>query len=347
MRICYLANSAIPHTAKWARYFAEIGHEVHVISHSKTDIEGVNMHYINYNMRNFLSKLGEVHRLIDKIKPDVLHAHQANTCGFYGVTKKDYKVIVSAWGSDILVAPQSSFIMKKVVQHVLKKAHLLTSDSSYMSEKMVELGADADKLYTFPMGIEEELLKYKREFDEGDRVKFISTRRLEKIYRIDLIIKGFAEALKVRDNIELTIAADGGESDSLKKLAEDLGVSDRIRFTGRYKADEVGKLLMENDVFVSIPESDATSVSLLEAMGCGLFPLVSDLPANREWVNDRENGIIVKKHDENSVKDAILWCCENKNVLKNASDKNVDIIKEKALWKNNAKIVEGLYEKLK
>ena len=35
---------------------------------------------------------------------------------------------------------------------------------------------------------------------------------------------------------------------------------------------------------ISVPQSDATSVSVLESMACGLAVIASDLPANREWL---------------------------------------------------------------
>jgi L-malate glycosyltransferase len=47
--------------------------------------------------------------------------------------------------------------------------------------------------------------------------------------------------------------------------------------------------------FVSLPQSDSVSVSVLEAMAHGCIPILSDLPANRELVRDGDNGLIV--HD--------------------------------------------------
>ena len=38
---------------------------------------------------------------------------------------------------------------------------------------------------------------------------------------------------------------------------------------------------------ISVPESDATSVSVLESMACGLAVIASDLPANRDWLDAR------------------------------------------------------------
>jgi glycosyltransferase involved in cell wall biosynthesis len=347
MKICYIANSKSSHTVKWAKHFIDLGHEVHVISHSQTEIPGAYVHYINYSIRNFLIKVREVHNLIRKINPDVIHAHQANTCGLYAASLKNYKIIVSAWGSDILIAPRKSKIMKKIVQYVISKAYFITSDSQNMTDRIVELGGNRDKCYTFPMGVEKELLRYFHKVSENDStLKILSNRRLEKIYNIDIIIKGFKRALEVVDDIKLTISADGTESNYLKKLVEELTLQQHVIFTGRYTFDDLCLMLEGNDVFISIPASDSTSVSLLEAMCCGVYPVLCDLPANKEWVNDGENGIIIEDTTEKAVCDAILWCYNNKACLKQASAKNRDIIREKALWENNVKIVEKLYNKI-
>jgi glycosyltransferase involved in cell wall biosynthesis len=41
-----------------------------------------------------------------------------------------------------------------------------------------------------------------------------------------------------------------------------------------------------HDVYVSASLWDGASISLMEAMACGVFPVVSDIPANREWLQD-------------------------------------------------------------
>ncbi|MDF2672180.1 MAG: glycosyltransferase family 4 protein [Clostridiales bacterium] len=344
MRICYLANSASSHTKKWADYFVSLGHEVHVISHSNVDIPGAQIHYINYSLKNFPFMALKVHRKIREINPDILHAHQANTCGLYAASAKGYDYILSTWGSDVLVGPERSFILKKIAQYDLKKASFITSDSYHMSSKILELGGIKDRIYTFPMGIEDEHIKEKHEFNVNeDNLNIISIRRLEKMFRVDVIIRGFCEALKEKPNMFLTVAADGSEMDSLVELVDKLGIRDKVKFTGSYKPHEVGKLLSDNDVFVSIPESDSTSVSLLESMYCGLFPVVCGLPANREWVRNGENGLVIDEVNEINVKNALLWCCENKQHMDRVSHENIDIIEKRALWKNNSRIVEDLY----
>lgn len=347
MRICYIANSASSHTKKWVDYFTGLGHEVHVISHSNTDIPGAHVHYINYSLKNFLFKAGQVHKTIREINPDILHAHQANTCGLYAASMRGRRFIVSTWGSDVLVGPERSFLLKKIAQYVLKKAYLITSDSFHMSDKIVELGGKKESIYTFPMGIEDEHIKDKHVFDLSKKtLNIISIRRLEKMFRVDIIIKGFYEALKTGNDMHLTVAADGSEMNNLKNLVKELDIESNVVFAGSYKPHDVGKLLSKNDIFVSIPESDSTSVSLLESMYCGLFPVVCGLPANREWVKDGDNGLILDDVNEENLKNAILWCYENKPHMAEVSQKNVNIIEERALWRNNSKIVENLYNKM-
>lgn len=346
MRICYIANSGNSHTAKWATYFSNLGHDVHIISHNNIEIPGTTLHYVDYSLKNFPFKAGLVHKIVRDLKPDILHAQQANTCGLYAVSMKDYKVIVSAWGSDILVLPKESFVLKKIVQYVVKNAYFITSDSSYMSEEIIKLGAKKDKVYTFPMGVEDNITGYKHIYDDNNKLMFISTRKLEDIYNIDILVEGFYLALKENSNIYLTVAADGSKMENLKDLVKRYGIEDKVEFTGRYKPQDIGKMLEKNDVFISIPASDSTSVSLLEGMCCGLFSIVSDLPANREWIKHMDNGYIIQNIDAKSVKDALLWCAANKRHLKEVADKNRKIIFERALWRNNVKIVENLYEKI-
>lgn len=344
MKICYIANSASSHTVKWVNYFTSLGNEVHVISHSNVPIENAEVHYINYSLKNYPFMVHKVHKLIKKINPDILHAHQVNTCGLYAASIKGYKSIVSAWGSDILVAPKKSFIVKKIVQYVLKNSYFITSDSHYMSQAIIKLGGNKSKIFTFPMGVEASLTNYKHTYDsKKHKINILSYRRLEKIYNIDIIIKGFSRILKKYNNITLNIAASGSEFDALTSLVKSLKIESHVKFLGAFNSNDLGNLITANDIFISIPSSDSTSVSLLECMCCGVFPIVSNLPANLEWVKNKKNGLVIDKIDEVEVEKALEWCIKNFSKLPLIAEKNIDIIHKKALWENNSKIILKLY----
>lgn len=347
MKICYIANASSPHTWKWANFFINRGDDVHIISHEPYDLKGATVHYIDFSLKKFFKYKKIVHDKIDEIAPDVLHSHQFNDCALYGVTYKKLPTIVSAWGSDILLTPEKNWMLKLIVKYTIKNSDIITSDAIDVTERIIEFGGNADIIYTFPMGIESEVLSYKNNIDEDNKeLVILSNRRLEKLYNIDIILRGFRSAVNENPNLKLIIAATGTEENNLKELTTELNLNDKVEFTGRYNQEELGTMLKKSDIFLSIPSSDATSVSLLEAMGCGLYPVLCDLPANREWITDGENGMIIKNISENDVKEAIIKCATTKAYMKKQSEININIIKEKALWDNNIKVVEEIYENI-
>ena len=70
------------------------------------------------------------------------------------------------------------------------------------------------------------------------------------------------------------------------------------------------------DVYVSTSLSDSTSLSLQEAMACQLAPTATDIPANREWITDGQNGFIVSPGDVVALAGRIIQLLES-NELRN------------------------------
>jgi glycosyltransferase involved in cell wall biosynthesis len=105
-----------------------------------------------------------------------------------------------------------------------------------------------------------------------------------------------------RNPYRLVIAATGEETDNLKQLAINLNISDKVTFVGWLSLYENLKWYAKSKFYVSIPDSDATSISLLEAMYYGCYPIVSSLPSKREWISDEVNGSYYK-NDFNFILD--------------------------------------------
>jgi glycosyltransferase involved in cell wall biosynthesis len=96
----------------------------------------------------------------------------------------------------------------------------------------------------------------------------------------------------------------------------------------------------KSKIWVSIPESDATSISLLEAMSLGCIPVVVDLPANREWIEHQKNGIIVQNIDANFLEEALSLNMEAAAVI------NEQIIREKGTKEVNKALFVQIYNQL-
>lgn len=293
------------------------------------------------NPFNILKSISLIKEIIHEFQPDIIHIHQAGTHAFLTLMasrKISIPTIVTAWGSDILLVPEMGFLYKRMVAFILQRADFFTSDSSYLAERMKNL------MPARPLDIT--VLNYGIDdlsgFEKKETV-FYSNRLHKKLYRIDKIIQGFNKFLKnhENENWKLIIAGEGIETDYLKQLSIKLGIENEVDFVGWLNKESNCKFYRQAAFFVSIPESDATSISLLEAMSAGCIPIVSNLPANLEWIIDGTNGIVVDNLD---LDDDFLSQGLGINVAK-AINMNHQIIKEHALKDTNRKKFIGLYQK--
>lgn len=279
-------------------------------------------------------------KIIRDFKPDIIHIHQASSHAFltlYAAKIFSVPTIVTAWGSDILLVPDMGLLYKKMVKYILNHAKFYTSDSLYLAAQMRKLVPGRSLDIT--------LVNYGIDDLSGSHQKeniFYSNRLHKKLYRIDKIIIAFEKFMMIHknENWRLVIAGEGPETDDLKQLAINLKISYAIEFTGWLDNTSNQDFYKRSRFFISIPESDATSISLLEAMSAGCIPIVSKIPANEEWINDGENGVITNNLDENFLSNGLNIDSDKANIL------NKKIISENALKNINRKKFMALYEKV-
>lgn len=349
MRLCFLGDAGSIHLQRWLEYFVSNGYEVHVISFRPCPVPGVQVHLLASGRDGrlaYVKGLTRIRHLVESIRPDILHAHYATSFGLLGVVSRFHPLVVSAWGSDVLVAPEKSFWLKKVVKRVLRQADALTSDSVYMSRRMEELLQGVQKrLMTVTMGVA------RAWFDgiakaEKKPAQVLSLRGHQEIYNIDIILRAMVETVQTVPEARLIVAGEGPETPGLKALAGSLGLESYAHFVGQVPHSQVQTYLKESAIAVSVPSSDATAVSLLEAMACGSFPVLSDLPANREWVTDGLNGLIVPAKDVKALAGAIIRSLRDQDLRERAVQSNKNKVREKAIWEDNMAEVLTLYGEL-
>lgn len=304
--------------------------------------QGRNERVLTADFSYRLSSLVNTRRIIRKEimrnRPDVIHVHQANSYALYtllALLGLHIPVVITAWGSDILVAPKRNRLMRKIVSYCLKKADYLTSDSSFMADEMRKMARPKNDIVLANFGIE------RIEISTEKENVFYSNRLHKKLYNVDLIICSFAEFISHPQHTgwRLVIAATGEESSELKSLAVSLGILNSVEFVGWLSKEENARWYASAKYWVSIPDSDATSISLLEAMAYGCIPIVSDLSANCEWIQHGLNGWIVDASANSFLSNRIPLNEEEARLF------NSKLIEEKATKAvNRAKFVE-LYKR--
>jgi glycosyltransferase involved in cell wall biosynthesis len=105
-------------------------------------------------------------------------------------------------------------------------------------------------------------------------------------------------------------------------------------------------LLAQADIYVSTSLHDGTSVSLLEALGSGAFPVVTDIPSNREWVSDGKNGFLVPTDEERTLANRIIDALRDRSLVEKAMQENLGLVTGKALWPATIEKTKRIYEKV-
>lgn len=109
-------------------------------------------------------------------------------------------------------------------------------------------------------------------------------------------IEHFVEAARHVPAARFVIAGAGSFLEAMKRLAASLGVSDRIRFTGRVSEARLPEVYAACDVFVlpSVSRLEAFGIVALEAMATGKPVVVADIPGVREIIADGEEGLLAE-----------------------------------------------------
>ncbi len=282
---------------------------------------------------------------------NLIHTHWVIPTGLIGVfagTLLKRPLIVTIHGSDFRMAMARPFLLK-VFRYVCKKAQHITCVSEVQKKEIEQLGIERGKISVFPMCIDEDFLKVGRRKERSlgsGPLTILSNRNLLPIYNVSLLIRAIPIVLQEEPNTKFFIAGDGPERDHLEKEAKKLNVNSSLQFLGRVPHEEVPNLLARADIYVSTSLYDGTSVSLLEAMGSGAFPIVTDIPANREWIINGKNGFLVPTNEEEFLANRIIDAIHNQRLLEKSRTENLLIVVEKALWPVNIKRVKEVYKEL-
>jgi glycosyltransferase involved in cell wall biosynthesis len=105
--------------------------------------------------------------------------------------------------------------------------------------------------------------------------------------------------------VDLTIAGDGPTRPSLERLAADLGVADRITFTGVVGQEEAIELYRAADVFALPSLAEGLPVVLMEAMACGVATVSTRIDAVPELIDDGATGLLVDPGDAHGLAAAL------------------------------------------
>jgi len=292
-----------------------------------------------------LSKAYAIRRLLTLLQPDILHGHYATNYGFLAALTKFHPLVQTVHGSDVMVDLKRSFEGRFFVKFALRSADLITSPAQHMTAALKAAGI-GHEIKTLQYGIETDLFSPPGDEFRRNPFKVVSTRHFEWKYNVGLLIRAIPFVLSRIREASFVLAGEGPDKMGLERLAEELGISDSIRWVGRIAHEEMPELLRSSTVYVSTSVTDGASLSLLEAMGCEVYPVVTDIPANREWITNGQNGFLVPGDRPDILSARIVEALERADFRSAAVEKNLQMVRERGSYERNMTEMEGLYEKL-
>jgi len=306
-----------------------------------------------YKALPLISELFHFKKVLKEFSPDILHTGYVWQVGILAAYSKFHPHLSMPWGSDVLTEPDKKFWIKKLVRKVFQTCDHIQCDAEFVREKIVnDYAVSPGKITVFPWGIDLSLFKpagkqlcRKNLGIPGGKFVVLFTRALEEVYGINYLLEGFKDFAAGKDDVLLLMATDGSMKNYVLDYISSAGLESKFLYSGWVKNTDLPRYFGSADVYISTSLSDGTSLSLLEAMACGLGVIVTDVPAIKEWISDK-NGIVAERKNTAGITAALEKYYKNRKLITEHGKKNVQIAAERADWDKNYNELKEIYAKL-
>jgi glycosyltransferase involved in cell wall biosynthesis len=352
MRVLYFSQDYTPHDFRFLSALSETEHDIFYLpleriksSESRELPRGVRLvqgwgHTEPVHVFDVPFLRRRLRQLLGEIRPDVVHAGPVQKSAFLTALAGYQPLVTMSWGSDLLMDAKRG-VGRYAARYALSRSAILVCDCKAVRDVAVNMGMPEDRVVIFPWGVD---LNHFNPDQQGAVRKalgwendfvVISTRAWEPLYGLDVLIDGFIEAARIEANLRLLLLGVGSLEHVIRSKLENAGMLDRVHFTGQVGYDALPDHYCSADLYISASYSDGSSVSLLEAMACGVPALVSDIRGNREWVTPEKEGWWFIKGDPRSLTDGILKSLRNRNALFEMARAARQITEKRANWHEN------------
>jgi L-malate glycosyltransferase len=368
MRIIYFSKSYTPHDYRFLSSLSKTEHEVYFLQleSNKRQLEDrpvpENIHQMlwaggrgEFRWREVPRLTFDLRRLVKEIDPDLIHAGPVQTCAFIAVLSGFQPLLTMSWGYDLVMDAEKNVWMKWVTRYTLKHSAFFISDANVSRNKAIRFGMDPDKTAIFPWGTDTEHFT-PRTFQpaalSASKGSNLSTftlfcnRAWEPIYGVDVLAKAFVKVATEHPDIDLILLGGGSQGTKIRKVLMNGGVLERVHFGGYVAQADLPRWYRMADLYISPSHVDGSSVSLMEALASGLPCLVSDIPGNREWIEDGVNGWLYRDGDADHLARKISAVIKNRDSLAPIRDAARRTAEQKADWKKNFGKLLEVYGKL-
>ncbi len=376
MRILFVADGRSPIALQWIEHFANSDYEVHLASSfpcqpnlklaslriipvalSGSSAAGSGWSLLPVGMRTRLrswlgpltigSAAAKLKALINDIRPGLVHAMRIPYEGMLAAAADPAApLLISSWGNDFTLHARSNLFMADATRRAMRRADSFHSDT----QRDVRLAKDWGFASNKPTivvpgngGVRTDIFYPPKTAPTQPRV--INPRGIRAYVRNDAFFHAIPIVLREMPDVIFECPAMKGEPEA-EGWVRKLGIEKSVKLLAKLTARELADRYRGSEVMVSPSTHDGTPNSLLEAMACGVLPVLGDLDSIREWITDGENGLLVDPIDPKALAAAIIKGLKDSGLRERAARQNAQLISELANYKKNMNEAENFYKKL-
>lgn len=311
----------------------------------------------------YLSKYAQtVSNVIYQQNLDLIHAHFAYPEGFVGLLAKKETgrpLVVTVHGADVLVEPSIGYGVRlnkrydAIVRRVLEDADAVIAASKATFNVACSIVKNVKKIHLISNGVD--TIRFNPHLDCSDlkqklglnkQFVIFSLRSHEPKYGLEYLIRSVPTVAKQKADVVFIIGGDGSLRQYHEKLAIELGVKEKIIFTGKISADDVPFYYALSDIVVVPSLQEAFGLVVSEAMACGKPVIGSKVGGIPDQIIDGYTGFLVEPKDPLKIAERILWLIANPEEAKRMGINGRRIVEEKYDIEKRAENIVSLYKQL-
>lgn len=246
---------------------------------------------------------GAVERTIRREGFDVVHAHAsvvspAALAGLLAARSARLGSVVTFHS----MLHRSSFVLgaSEALFRWTERGLVLSAVSSVVAEQVARWIPDAS-VGVLPNGLDTRFWSTLRGSAPDTEVVFASAIRLSRKKRPLRLVRAFADAVRFvagSPAMRLVVAGDGPERPAMRRLADELGVGDRVELPGQLSRTELRALYARSHAFVLPSERESFGIAALEARTAGL-PVIAMLASGaRDFIRQGVDGLLARDDAE-------------------------------------------------
>jgi glycosyltransferase involved in cell wall biosynthesis len=215
------------------------------------------------------------------------------------------KVGISFIGADLYKGIRRAWYGKVLVS-ILRRCDHVTVTGKEMRDILVAQGISKDQIHILPHGIH---VPSSRVTNRRKEYAMVFVGELVERKRVDILLDAFQLVKKVCKEARFCIVGDGPLRQILEEKSQEMQISDSVDFVGLQ--ENVWPYLEMSKIFALASEGEGLPFAMIEAMVCGLVPVVTDVGTIRDTIKHGVNGFLVNIGDRrNLAKNVIALLCD-------------------------------------